>query len=140
MADRLPHIIARIIGDIDVDFALVPITAELIEVMADQLKSSRTLANLAEVAFWDGHPVFFEQPGQDFTVEPYLIAVGRPDVHWRHFKRVDRIHHVLYRNEQQWMVRWGAERNSIQFETVAVPLSVLAATRTSHLGPTRRPL
>ena len=86
MTNRHPHLIVAVHADLDVDFALVPITGSLVRILANQLKDIRGHGSLAEAAFWDGHPVFFEKPEDDFCQEKYRGVGGRPDVHWRHFK------------------------------------------------------
>ena len=101
MTNRHPHLIVAVHADLDVDFALVPITGSLVRILANQLKDIRGHGSLAEAAFWDGHPVFFEQRDKGFYEDDYTIAPARPDVHWRHFRCTDRIRRVIYQEGQQ---------------------------------------
>ena len=140
MINQHPHLIVTVLDDVDVDFALIPITDSLIRILASQLKDVRAHASLAEAVFWDGHPVFFEQPEEGFGEGDYSVVRGRPDVHWRCFKPTDRIQRVIYQEGQPWHVRWRATRDGVEFETAGVPVTVLAAARNRYLKPRTVPM
>ena len=140
MTSRHPHLIVAVHSDADVDFSLIPITDSLIRILASQLKDVRAHGSLAEAVFWDGHPVFFEKPEDDFCQEKYRSVGGRPDVHWRHFKCTDRIRRVIYQEGPQWQVRWRAIRNATEFDTAGVPVTFLASVRNRYLRPKTVPM
>jgi hypothetical protein len=140
MTDRHPHIIVAVYSDVDIDFALIPITPSMVRILANQLKDVRGHGSLAEAVFWDGHPVFFERPEEGFGEDDYSVVRCRPDVHWRHFKGTDAIRRVIYQEGQQWHVRWRATRESTEFDTAGVPVTALAAARNRYLKPQTVPM
>jgi hypothetical protein len=140
MTNRHPHIIAAVHADVDVDFALIPVTDSLVRILASQLKDVRAHGSLAEAVFWDGNPVFFETPEEDFCQEKYSVMSARPDVHWRRFKCTDHIRRAIYQQGQQWQVRWRAIREATEFDTAGVPVTFLASVRNRYLKPRTLPM
>jgi hypothetical protein len=132
--------IVAVYSDVDIDFALIPITPSMVRVLANQLKDVRGHGSLAEAAFWDGHLVFFEQPEEGFCEKAYTVARDRPDVHCRHVKNTDCARRVIYQKGQQWHVRWRAMRDAAEFDTAGVPVTVLAAIRNRYLKPQTVPM
>lgn len=131
---RQPHIVLRVQGEADAHFSLIPIITSEAQIIAKRVLDIAPLGGLAEASFRDGYPVFFEGP-EDTIEGKYQFFNGRPDIHWPHFKHTDHIRQVLHRNNRDWQVQWRALHNSSQFETVAIPVTVLVAMVNSYLKP-----
>jgi hypothetical protein len=145
MVNRQPHIVLKVHGDVDVDFALVPVTGSLVKEIIDRVDSLKGLAGFVHAEFNNGAPVFFETPDSpgdlltQVTEEGYTIVTGRPDVHWRHFRRADYSRLALQRDGVGWAVCWRACREPVTFRTACLPVTVIAALRNPYLKPRTDP-
>ena len=155
MANQQPHIVLKIYGDVDLDFALVPVTESLVKAVIERVDGLQALddGNFVRAEFWNGAPVSFETPFLDetpvdrdleellnqVTDEGYKVVTGRPEVHWRHFKRTDCIRLAIQRDRDTWEVYWRAYRGSVEFHTAGLPLAVIAALLNPYLKPGRKP-
>ncbi len=137
MIDKQPHIVLKVYGDVDLDFALVPATESMVEAVVECVGSLQVLDSFVQAEFWNGCSVFFERPDglEQVTDEEYKIVAGRPDIHWRHFKKTDRIRLVIQRNGNEWKAFWRADRESSEFDTSSVPVTVIAALGNPYLEP-----
>jgi len=147
MANQQSHIVLKIYGDVDLDFALVPVTEALVKAVIEHVHGLQALGGgkFVRAEFWNGAPVSFETPDNleglldQVTDEGYKVITGRPDVHWRHFKRTDCIRLVVQRDRDTWEVYWTAYRGSAEFHTAGLPLAVIAALSNPYLKPECEP-
>ena len=137
---KQPHIVVRVQGEGDVDFALVPVTDSLVRIVASQVKDLRAHGTLAEAAFYDGHPVFFESREDDFGDADYALFLGRPDIDPHCFKLAGCIRHILYQKGDRWQIRWRAIVSETEFDTAGLPVTLLAATRNRYIKPGTIPM
>ena len=138
MVNQQPHIVLKVHGDVDVDFALVPVTDSLVKEVVERVDG---LDGFVQAEFNSGAPVFFATPdgleellGQ-VTEEGHKVVTGRPDVHWQHFKRTNYISLVLQLDKVGWAVCWRAHRESVAFQTACLPVTVIAAFGNPYLKP-----
>ena len=136
------HVVLKVCGDVDVDFALVPVTDSLVRAIIDRANGLRALDELAEAQFWNGAAVFFVRPDDlDELLDrvedrDYVVVPERPDIHWRLFKRTDCIRMALRRDKDAWDVHWKAYRGSIEFSTASLSLAALI---NPYLEPESKP-
>ena len=143
------HIVLKVCGDVDVDFALVPVTERLVKSVIERVGKLHSLdcGKLVQAEFWSGEPVFFETPDDPSLEEllervessDYEVVPERPDIDWRLFMRTDCIRMAIGRDGKGWEVYWKAYRGPAVFDTTSVPVATMAALVNRYLKPGAKP-